>query len=234
MNLNFEEIYRIHCQGYHTKFYSRNYSKLWCSTITTEWINNKTFSYLTNPENIEGKFYYVTRRKDFGYEPLFTWRNGLLGTVSIERFNEFITQLTSLVEVNLMVKDVHKKLFKKHVLSMTLAIIFVLISVGFFVYIPFSIYRFYPLFITMALVFLILFIIMIMMIPRKHVRDYEIYTYYLINTNVIEDFINSWNNEYFLQNGVYVTCPRNMKYLQFNIGINRLMIFDRHVFPYEI
>jgi hypothetical protein len=231
---HFTEIDRVHCSGQHFKHYSRQYSKMTCDTIATEWINNKTFSYLARPQNIEGKFYYAIKGPDMKYKNTFEWREGIFGTVVQERFNEFMNQLASLIEVNLLIDRVTKKIQNRYIIFLTLSIVFVLISVGFFVFVPFSVGSFYPLYLSIGFFFLIAFVTMLMFIPRKHVRDYEIYTYYLINTNVIEDYINSWNIEYFIPNDVYITCPRNMNYIQINVGVHRLMTLDRHVFPYEL
>jgi len=44
----------------------------------------------------------------------------------------------------------------------------------------------------------------------------------------IENLLNKWNNEYFLQNGLYVMAPKNLKYLQFVLDSNIKFTLDDH------
>jgi hypothetical protein len=67
---------------------------------------------------------------------------------------------------------------------------------------------------------------------RRHLIQFKISEINLNNLNEIEDFINLWNRDYFIPNGVYVTCPRNMAYVQFNVGLKSLMLIDRHEYPF--
>jgi hypothetical protein len=67
---------------------------------------------------------------------------------------------------------------------------------------------------------------------KRNFIQFTISKAYLSKTSEIEDFINLWNKDYFIPNGVYATCPRNMAYIQFNVGLKSLMLIDRHEFPF--
>jgi len=56
----------------------------------------------------------------------------------------------------------------------------------------------------------------------------------IIATSGIENFFNSWNNEYFLPQGCYVMAPRNLRYIQFVLDSNVKFSLEDHPYPADI
>jgi hypothetical protein len=232
-NHTFNEVYKVHCKGKHEKFYSELYQTIHCDTIATDWLNKKqySYSYLTNPNNIKNKFYYAIKCQTYKFN--MTVANGLLAYIEINKLSEFLNSFSELLKSDIQTNKIRRKISFRYSCCMAWSIIFLLILLTswvfafmfFYPYIFFN-YIFYPWPILIGL-FLLSFYF-----PRRHKQEYKISYHYLLNTARIEQFVNSWNVEYFIPNGVYVTCPRNLKYIQFTIGLNRLMIIDRHEFPF--
>ena len=55
-----------------------------------------------------------------------------------------------------------------------------------------------------------------------------------LNYTSIDKFINKWNNENFLPNGIYVLVPINLKYVQFVLDKNIRFCLSNHKFPLSI
>jgi hypothetical protein len=160
--------------------------------------------------------------------------NELLAYIEYNKLSEFLNSFSNLLKFDIQTSNIRRQINYKYSCYIAWSIICLLISLACFV---FASVFFYPygasLYIAFSWPFLFSLYLLLVYFPRRRELDFKIYCHYSVNTARIEQFINSWSVEYFIPNGVYVTCPRNLEYIQFTIGLNRLMIIDRHDFPFE-
>lgn len=228
------QIFRVSCSQPHERIRAKNYTKIRCSNITTEFINGVTFSYLTNPTNINNKFYYVLRDSNFNYSPSFTWHNGIFRTVTKEKFEEFFKDINE-KSTKMEVRHIEHKANKERCCYDSLNIFFVILCIASFIIVPFGWYWYFPIFCLFLAVGILFIFLVAFSIPwsisNRHVHVHKVFTQYQLNTPEMETLINKWNNGYFIPNGIYITCPRNFKYIQFNVDPNCSMVIDDHELP---
>ncbi len=53
-------------------------------------------------------------------------------------------------------------------------------------------------------------------VVNKEILEYDILNYRIKNYTKTQEFFDKWNMKFFLPNGVFISCPVTIDYLQFN------------------
>ena len=69
---------------------------------------------------------------------------------------------------------------------------------------------------------------------KKSYREIEVSKAILQNNYAVKCLLDKWNDNYFLQNGIYVMAPRNLAYLHFVLDINLKFSLEDHPYPYDL
>lgn len=226
-------IYTVPCLASTSKYYSTNFARIKCANITTEWIDGLSYSYLTHPNNIENKFYYLIRGVNGIFKPSFEWRDGIMGTTTKEKFDEFLYDVNNYSGNNVQSANMLSKSKRKKILLYTFAFLSMLLFVAFLIIAP--ILGWYIFFFPAGL-FITSFFLLFCFGWRYHHYDYhyDVNKYYIVNIVGIERLINKWNEDYFVNQGIYVTTPKNFSYIQFNVDQNCRMELEQHRYPFEL
>lgn len=214
-------IYLIQCgQQREVKLINKKTKVIKSETVITEITNGKASSYLANPQNIEGKFYYLLRdSKTAIFNPTFAWRESLFNYVTLGEFSSFLTELNSLK--NRAQDKIAKIIIKTQRIRYSLeyiGLILILCSIGLFAASPFVLN--YTFIVLIALAPSCLFFGTILL-----TLGYYYYgEHYLSHIKPIDNedntdkinLIKKWNEQLFMRKKVYLTYPNKLNYIQIN------------------
>jgi hypothetical protein len=184
---------------------------------------------------MKNKFYYFKIADGYKLEYTFRWQEGMMRSVTYDKLIEFRNSLNKkLIKEDLKAIKPPKSINKQYICNKVYIATFFLLSFPFMVL---AAYFFCPgrcdivaYMLTVVVWFFTLAAVLLCDFYERHDKRFIIFEALPGKISEIEDFINLWNRDYFIPNGVYVTCPRNMTYV--NIGLKSLMLIDRHEFPY--
>lgn len=216
------------------RFISKNYARVNCNNITTEWLDGTGYSHLNNPSNIPNKFYFAVRDSYYKYHPTFTWIEGVMNDVSKEKFEEFIQDLNKLNDEDVQIISFKKKHHRRNVVYALISLVF---FIGFILLIisPFTTYSLFIFLISFGGIFIFSFIILSLFGCQRQNKFYYTKSSYLVKNDLPQKkLIRSWNDTYFMPHGVFVTYPNNLNYIQFNVNKEWKLVLQEHKFPHEL
>ena len=217
-----------------------DYSYVKCKNITTYWINGFGFSFLTNILLDPVHFFLLLTGKGFN---ISTWNENLTrNKVSRDKMEEFINQVNreSNIEVNI-VKGKKHIFLKRFITLLFFFISLVLLIVSLILVIqnekkakPDETTKFVNVFLLpIAIVSMTMFLPIFILYMQRRRKEFEI-TKNIITISGMDNLINNWNTQYFIQNGLYVIVPRNLIYLHFVLDTNLKVTLQNHCFPDDI
>ena len=221
------------------KWYNK-FSYVKCPNITTSWVDSYGFSYLTAFNNDQN--YYFAPLTDTGVS-MSAWNESLTkNKVTREKMTEFIFQVNSqfnLAETVKKAKSVSKKrLICSSIFSIITLIVFI---VSIYLWILGVFQHNYVGIIILTLIWSFSFVCCLMSgvyaifnCSSEGFKNYEIDKNIINSTQNMENFLNIWNNQYFLPNGLYVMAPRNLKYIQFVLDSNINFSVENHSYPLDL
>ncbi len=65
-------------------------------------------------------------------------------------------------------------------------------------------------------------------IVLDNIEFYEVLKYRLDKFELVEKFFTEWNIKYFLKEGIFVTTPANLEYIQFNFNPEQEIELEHH------
>ena len=66
------------------------------------------------------------------------------------------------------------------------------------------------------------------LITLHSIKKYDILMYHVNNFSNLEVLLEKWNVDLFIPNGIYVSCPVNLEYLQFNLDPFKDIELENH------
>jgi len=88
--------------------------------------------------------------------------------------------------------------------------------------------------IVAAVVFCILSLISCCNVNKNIVVESDLNKAIINQTEGIENFINVWNNQYFLPNGLYIIVPKNLQYVQIVLDSKIRFSLEDHMYPADL
>jgi hypothetical protein len=224
-----------------------HYLYIRCEIITTYFINSYVFSLFTDPKEIENskevncKFLLSsTKDKNPKYDR-FNYNDINFDNLDVLKLTQFIKELNSFFHspgyVNIFRKNYKRKVIYYSIFTLMI-ISFILIIViscveGLFDKATGREYNFWLIVIAIFILEAILLYSSIRLFfyafsVLNEIRKYEIFLFHLKDYHNIEAFFAKWNFEFFLLNGVFVTCPLNLEYIQFNFDPSNEIVLEHH------
>ena len=221
---------------------TQNFSKVECSNVTTIWMENFGFTYLTSFGNDHN--YFFLPREDDGFS-LKDWQESYtFNKISRQQMSQFVDQFNAISKISSIISSYKSKdrYINKRNLFLTLF---------FFCFFMFSLIIWIKIFgkeldllfmiilpILWASSFLTCLVFLILLISNfsKSEDSYEMEIDRLIinKTSNIESLISSWNNHYFKDLGMYIMVPKNLKYIQFVLNSKIKFIVEDHSYPADL
>jgi hypothetical protein len=232
---------------------SRNYSTQgsWvrCNNISSYFINGRGMHFLTSPMNIPGKVYYLLRTNSNGFKPLTQNRNSILNAqLQTSRINEFIAEISRELINDREFYSIHSSQFMYSILYFIGAIILATITIGIIAgwILLLALVDTSPT--TTSYTYSTRFIVgVIAAVPaigsaylfwlfskRKYFREIAVCTHLLTRGVSFSAILNRWNNNYFLDKGMYVKAPANLAYIEMVLDKTLLLNLVPHLFPYDL
>jgi hypothetical protein len=225
------------------RVFTENYSKVACSSITTMWLGNYGYSYLSNYAN-DSNYFFIPRDKD-GFT-LNNWTEAnTLYKLQKEKMTQFINEFNKVSNVASIVKNFYSKTDRPKRKNSFLFLIFLiifLISLVCLVNVTNNkrhrIFYQVALPLVCAVSWLICIIFLVLMIAgcvkSKVSIAAELDKNIINQTPQIESFVDQWNNKEFLPLGLYIIVPRNLSYIQFSLNSNAKFSLEDHSFPNDL
>ena len=218
-------------------YYDRFYAYAKCDIITTFWVKHIGFSYLNNPVNTPDNFFLFLEDEGLAIN---NWNEKLTNNkISSQTMINFVEQFNN--QINYAKEINHKKLnlLKRTKLIYIFAISFLVVSLIFLVFLViqcfmFDINEFFVLLIGFLISFFGFIVLLFLNLKRQKKTEYILNMFIYLNYTSIDKFINKWNNENFLPNGIYVLVTINLKYVQFVLDKNIRFCLSNHKFPLSI
>ena len=203
-------------------FFGKLYKIIVSSIITTIFMDNDYFSYLTNPENDENNFFLL---REGDYFDINQWDPEATGNkINEEKMQEFVSQLNFFFSTNDIVNiiGVHDKRKRLHIICTILS--FALLAASGIVLwrvidTPDMHIYLIVVFSCMSFLLLVLFGFMIYVIcysNREEEMNYEIFKSLLQHKEMVEDHVQKWNEEYFLEQGIIAYSTSIVNYIHFS------------------
>ena len=212
-----------------------------CPNVTTAWINSYGFSYLTSFSNDEN--YYFCPRTDYGFN-LNSWtERSTNNKVTREKLKEFIVQLNTQFKISQNIQTARNAIKKRRLIFSLLTIInlilFIICLGAWMDFFPDYLYLkdgsiVLAMFCSIFCGFMFFFSLFCCCKYSFAKNNYVVDKILISKTDGIENFINSWNNQYFLPCGLYVMAPRNLNYLQFVLDNNIKFSLQDHPYPFDL
>jgi hypothetical protein len=218
-----------------------NYHIIKCNLITTIFVDNFIFSLFTNPSQVEKINCLFLENKNLNFKVNEEFLNILKNkkfSLDYAKNIEFIAGVNDMFNTSDYIQinsDFYRKKLKNIIYCVLVSFIFLLLGFVNFKYnffllnetddddtIPTSSNKFkWILFSIVSLVLVLLFFLIIrfifkIVIKLKDKKQYELLKYHVKQFNNLEEYFQTWNVNYFLQNEVYVTSPATLDYIQFN------------------
>lgn len=213
----------------------RDFKMVQCPNITTYWIQNMCFSHLTNPQNIEGKFYYLLKDQEGIFVPAFNSVNGVPYTrVTSPMLNDFTNQINIANNSNLEEKNVTSSIKRRKTINLICGILALILCILIFYGLTTATFRYNS---TMWSFILVLNLVACILnfcslcVNRKEIYNKTLCS--LQKNRYLEDVVNKWNTDFFIPNGLYATVPRNNNYVQLGLVGHRLTLIH-HTFPFDM
>jgi len=152
-------------------------------------------------------------------------------------FDSFIADLNNLNTARIEIDECRKRRKSKSNCYTILSIFAIVFSLGLFIACPFVFGSVFFAFIIVASIFFIMFWSFICLAstkPGPHHEVHEITRCYLAHRSPYESIIKKWNDEYFIHNRVYVTYPKNLSYIQFNVDPDWRLETEHHIYPMQV
>jgi hypothetical protein len=231
----------------------REFCAIKCNIITTYFIQNFIFSLFTNPKSIE-KFegcrmkFFLANVNAKEHEDFFNSHEIIFGENIIQPSLDQKILHSFICEVNSFFKDpefikIHQAIKKKklifYILTLVLTIAFILIislSAAFGVFqsddgenpTKYWIVIIIIFAVEAILLYVILRAFLFAFVITNEILRYDILNYHLKNFHNIEATFLKWNEQFFLKNNIFVSCPVNLEYLQFNLEPTKEVVLEHH------
>ena len=206
--------------------YYQNYSYVICPNITTTWLKSYGgFSYLTSYSNDENNYFFPLTNEGFKLDITWTDQDTKF-KVSREKLSQFIYDLNNEFKIPEYIYKAKSKFKIRNLIFLffaILALILVILQLIFY-------------YSGGWIITIIVALISMVGLFFNYWREYQIELdeNLISNTNGVENFLENWNVQYFIPNGLYVMAPRNLKYLQFVFDTNLKLIIQNHKFPFDL
>lgn len=227
-----------------------NFGVIKCENITTFFVDKFMFSQFTSPKNIEkdNRVNCMFLEKDREKNLFFLDKDSMAELnfkskkdLQRDRVSEFIHELNFLMnESNYLVvlkkfqcKKINYSLVCFFLLFIIISLFIVGIKYDFFLpeeiqikwsyvyYVILLICEFLLIYYFFKLFFHTFFVI-------ENIRLYEIQKYHLDKFEFVEKFFTEWNMKYFIDEGIFLTAPPTIDYLQFNFNPEQEIELEHH------
>jgi len=225
------------------RVYTENYSKVACGSVTTMWLGNYGYSYLSNYAN-DSNYFFIPRDKD-GFT-LNNWTEAItLYKLQKDKLTQFINEFNKVSNIANIVNNFNSKIERPKRKNTCLFLIFLIIfSMSLICLVNITnnkrhriIYQ-VALPLVCAISWLICIIFLVLMISgcvkSKTSTAAELDKTIINQTPQIENFVYEWNNKEFLPLGLYIIVPRNLSYIQFSLNSNAKFSIEDHSFPNDL
>jgi len=218
---------------------SENYSISRCPKITTVKFEGESFSYLTNPENDENFFFIKLNLKKNLFEicDLDEYKKNHFDSTRIP-YNQLLN-FTS--EINFAIQDLNKEVKKKRLSIMIWNILKVLISFGILFFIAYWLFfngeSFFSIsananrniFYGFSLIAILILAFLIYSLKNDLNLNFELCNIYLSRQKDLEEIIEKWNQDYFIQNlNMICSIPYTFPYVQITLQPNIIIYLEEH------
>jgi hypothetical protein len=227
-----------------------NFGIIKCENITTYFVDSFMFSQFTSPKNIEKdsqvNCMFLVKDKE---KNLFILDQDSMAQLNYrakkdlqrDRVSEFIHELNFIMNESKYLEILKKfKCSKINYSLICFFLLFVIISLfivglkyDFFLpeeiqikwsyvyYVILLVCEFFLIYFFFKLILHTFFII-------ENIRLYEILKYHLDRFDFVEKFFTEWNMKYFIDEGIFLTAPATIDYLQFNFSPEQEIELEHH------
>jgi len=204
------------------------------TNITTVFIENTFFSYLTNPQNDNHNFFLM---READYFDIDQWEPSMTGNrISEEKMEEFVTQLNFYFSANEIYTILESNRQRKRIYSIMLVIglLFLVGSAIVLWRIILTVHDNKALIVIFGIISLILILLNLRFIyyfcfsKKEEVMTHEIYTCLLQRKEIIEDYIQKWNDEYFREQGVVAYSTSIANYIHFSLESDKVIVLSNN------
>lgn len=214
-----------------------------CNRITTCYIDNYIFSLFSHPkdtENIEDIRLFVMSPSNCNYDVNDLLKNEEIAKIDNESLAEFLKWINKRLnntEFLHLLKKHNKKSTKNLIVFISLIAFLLFLLIILFIlgmqFFEMSTARFW---VTFAISFIIIFIFGFYCVKyylknRRKYKELKLYNtikHRLGSFEEIEDYLEVWNVNVFVPNGIFVTCPVTLEYLQFSLDVSKELLLEHH------
>ncbi len=213
------------------------YKMVVSSVITTVFMDDNYFSYLTNPVN-DDKNFFLLREGD--YFDINQWDPSLTrDKISEDKMQEFVSQLNFFFSTNdiLNIIDTYQKKSRLNIICFIFTILILLGSIillwrvlttakdHIYLVIIFGIITFLLLLLNLRMLYSSIWS------GRKEKMNYDIFRNLLKHREMVEDHVQKWNDEYFIKNGIVAYSTSIVNYIHFSQENDKNIILSNNQLP---
>jgi len=215
-------------------FFGKLYQIIISTVITTVFINGENFSYITDPVNDERNFFLL---REGDYFDINQWDPTMTGNkISEEKMQEFVAELNFFFSTNdiFNIVTTNNKRKRLRVMGLILCLLCLTGSSILLWRVIDTIYEHIYLIVTFGLITLACLICTILMIYRtcfynsEEQMNYDIFINLLQHKEIVEDHVQKWNKEFFIERGVMVYSTPIVNYIHFSLEVDKILILNNN------
>jgi hypothetical protein len=233
----------------------RSYCIVKCEVITTFFVDNYVWSMFTNPkqrendENISCRYLIINKEtfefevNSFTVDNLDLDDNLVKKPIDRTKFMEFMQGINQVFRKNEFFEILENFKNKRLIyLLLCLVLFIIMISLTVFAFMnnffapandpeDISVLWMCIIFFSVALAALILLFIKFLysaIVETSQIKQYRILEFHVKNFNEIENYFEKWNVDLWIPNGIYVSCPVTLEYIQFSLDPFRDIELQHH------
>jgi hypothetical protein len=203
---------------------------VYTDSIITSWTAGMKSSFLTTPQDIQGKFFYIIRNKNHIYEKLSTNNTDYQNhQITENKLNEFIENINTVMHYGHSAKSFLNT--KWAILLVLFILIIIPLAIFIWTIIQWPAFDFRAdgfIWQILSISFFGMGVLIVMPFSYFYYKDfpYFLQRFYARNGIYVQNVLNHWNKEYFQNLGVCAVAPRTLEYIQLNLDQNIMMCIE--------